>query len=62
MRRLSGKMFKISVSFLSGSFRQVLGVIEENSIFETAVWPIFVLINIVTALKEAYFYFLFIQS
>ena len=47
-------MFKITV-FFSGCFRQVLRVNEEDSISETAVWPIFILINIVTALKGTHF-------
>ena len=38
------KMFKITV-FFSGSFPQVLRVTEKDSISETAVWPIFILIN-----------------
>ena len=48
------KMIKITV-FFSGSFRQVMRVTEEDSISETVVWTIFILINIVTALKGTHF-------
>ena len=51
-------MFKIIV-FFSGSFRQVLRVTDKDSISETAIWPIFILINIVTALKGTHFYFFY---
>ena len=54
----SYQMFKITV-FLSGSFPQVLRVTEEDSISETTVWPILIIVNMVTALKGTHFYFLF---
>ena len=49
-------MLKIT-EYFSGSFRQVLRVTEVDSIPETAVWPILIFINIVSALEEIFFHF-----
>ena len=48
------KMIKIKL-FYFGSFCRVLMVTDEDS--ETAVWPINILINIVTALKGTHLHF-----
>ena len=37
-------------------FRQILRAAEEDSISDTALWPIFILINIVTTLTGTHFY------
>ena len=48
------KKIQITV-FFSGSFHQVLRITKEDSIYETALWTIFILINISTALKGPHF-------
>ena len=45
--------------FFSGSFCQVYRVTDEALIAETAVWSVFFLINIITALKVTQFSFSF---
>ena len=43
------------ILFLSGSFHQVYGVTGEDLISETAGWPIFFRINIITAVIGTHF-------
>ena len=47
--------FSLNYSIFLWLFRQVFRVTEVDSISKTAVWPIFILINIVTALKGIHF-------